>query len=100
MLGIWGDPAQTGKPAGDDLISGKPTVVLAIAAEQLRSPAAKLALQRVGSAEFSPPTWTCCASTWSRKASPTAVERLIAGHVSTALPRSTRPCCTRTGSPS
>jgi geranylgeranyl diphosphate synthase type I len=31
MLGISGDPALTGKPAGDDLISGKPTVVLALA---------------------------------------------------------------------
>src|SRR5688500_15697865 len=29
LLGVWGDPARTGKPAGDDLRSGKPTVLLA-----------------------------------------------------------------------
>lgn len=31
LLGVWGDPRATGKPVGDDLISGKPTVVLAAA---------------------------------------------------------------------
>ena len=35
LLGVWGDPARTGKPAGDDLRSGKPTVLLAWAAELL-----------------------------------------------------------------
>ena len=29
ILGVWGDPARTGKPVGDDLLSGKPTVLLA-----------------------------------------------------------------------
>lgn len=31
LLGVWGDPRTTGKPVGDDLTSGKPTVVLAAA---------------------------------------------------------------------
>jgi geranylgeranyl diphosphate synthase type I len=31
ILGVFGDPAQTGKPAGDDLREGKRTVLLAIA---------------------------------------------------------------------
>ncbi len=31
ILGVWGDPAATGKPAGDDLRSAKPTVLLALA---------------------------------------------------------------------
>lgn len=35
VLGVWGDPAVTGKPAGDDLRSGKPTVLLVWAAELL-----------------------------------------------------------------
>jgi geranylgeranyl diphosphate synthase, type I len=30
ILGVFGDPAQTGKPAGDDLREGKRTVLLAI----------------------------------------------------------------------
>src|SRR6478672_7794107 len=35
ILGVWGDPARTGKPVGDDLLSGKPTVLLAEAREAL-----------------------------------------------------------------
>lgn len=35
ILGIWGDPARTGKPVGDDLLSGKPTVLLAEAQRAL-----------------------------------------------------------------
>lgn len=31
LLGVWADPHKTGKPVGDDLLSGKPTVVLAAA---------------------------------------------------------------------
>lgn len=31
LLGVWGDPRTTGKPVGDDLVAGKPTVVLAAA---------------------------------------------------------------------
>ena len=39
VLGVWGDPAQTGKPAGDDLRSGKPTALLSWASELLPSSA-------------------------------------------------------------
>lgn len=31
LLGVFGDPAQTGKPAGDDLVEGKRTVLVALA---------------------------------------------------------------------
>lgn len=34
VLGVFGDPEQTGKPAGDDLREGKRTVLIAIAAER------------------------------------------------------------------
>jgi geranylgeranyl diphosphate synthase type I len=33
VLGVFGDPAVTGKPSGDDLRSGKRTVLVAEAAE-------------------------------------------------------------------
>ena len=33
LLGVFGDPAETGKPAGDDLREGKRTVLIALAAE-------------------------------------------------------------------
>jgi geranylgeranyl diphosphate synthase, type I len=35
LLGMFGDPRRTGKPVGDDLLSGKPTQVLALAADAL-----------------------------------------------------------------
>ncbi|RPK85151.1 Hexaprenyl-diphosphate synthase large subunit ((2E,6E)-farnesyl-diphosphate specific) [Streptomyces sp. ADI97-07] len=31
LLGVFGDPAQTGKPSGDDIREGKPTYLLAVA---------------------------------------------------------------------
>jgi len=34
ILGVFGDPAQTGKPAGDDLREGKRTALVAMALEQ------------------------------------------------------------------
>src|SRR6266581_3733249 len=34
ILGVFGDPAQTGKPAGDDVREGKRTVLLAIARDR------------------------------------------------------------------
>lgn len=35
LLGIWGDPVVMGKPAGDDLLEGKPTVLRVWAAQLL-----------------------------------------------------------------
>ena len=34
LLGVFGDPAVTGKPAGDDLREGKRTLLLALAVER------------------------------------------------------------------
>ena len=34
LLGVYGDPAVTGKPAGDDLREGKRTVLIALAADR------------------------------------------------------------------
>src|SRR5690606_26172109 len=33
LLGVFGDPRHTGKPAGDDLREGKPTLLLALTRE-------------------------------------------------------------------
>lgn len=33
LLGVFGDPQETGKPAGDDLVEGKRTVLVALALE-------------------------------------------------------------------
>ena len=51
ILGVFGDPAVTGKPSGDDLRSGKRTVLLAEAverAERTDPAAARLLLSSVG----------------------------------------------------
>lgn len=47
LLGVYGDPATTGKPAGDDLRTGKPTVLLMLA-RQLATPTQRRALDRAG----------------------------------------------------
>ncbi|WP_067795033.1 polyprenyl synthetase family protein [Actinomadura formosensis] len=45
VLGVYGDPAETGKPAGDDLREGKRTVLVALTLERA-SAAQAAALQR------------------------------------------------------
>lgn len=47
VLGVIGNPACTGKPVGDDLLAGKPTVLLALAEERF-SPSWRLELRRIG----------------------------------------------------
>jgi geranylgeranyl diphosphate synthase type I len=51
VLGVFGDPAVTGKPSGDDLRSGKRTVLLAEAvelADKSNRPAANLLRSSIG----------------------------------------------------
>ncbi|WP_372443753.1 polyprenyl synthetase family protein [Nucisporomicrobium flavum] len=45
ILGVYGDPAVTGKPAGDDLRTGKPTALLMLA-RQLATPAQRAELTK------------------------------------------------------
>ena len=40
LLGVYGDPSTTGKPAGDDLVEGKRTVLVAIALGRAEEPEA------------------------------------------------------------
>ncbi|RKN48271.1 polyprenyl synthetase family protein [Micromonospora endolithica] len=47
LLGVYGDPETTGKPAGDDLRIGKPTTLLMLA-RQLATPAQRGALEGAG----------------------------------------------------
>ncbi|HEY9289801.1 MAG TPA: polyprenyl synthetase family protein [Microlunatus sp.] len=53
ILGVWGDPKVTGKPAGDDLVSGKPTVIIALADQRL-APAEHSLLSRIGTTDLLP----------------------------------------------
>ncbi len=48
LLGVFGDPALTGKPAGDDLREGKRTVLVAIALTKAGPAEARLLTSRLG----------------------------------------------------
>ena len=48
ILGVFGDPAQTGKPAGDDVREGKRTVLLAIARARAGAAQARVIDERLG----------------------------------------------------
>ncbi|OJF15533.1 polyprenyl synthetase [Couchioplanes caeruleus subsp. caeruleus] len=53
LLGVYGDPAVTGKPAGDDLRTGKPTVLVMLA-RQLATPAQRAALAHTPAGAVNP----------------------------------------------
>jgi geranylgeranyl diphosphate synthase type I len=48
ILGLFGDPAQTGKPAGDDIREGKRTVLLAITGARASAAQAAIIGRRLG----------------------------------------------------
>lgn len=52
LLGVFGDPAVTGKPVGEDLREGKPTLLYALARAAATGPGAAL-LDRVGHPDLS-----------------------------------------------
>ncbi|EON23367.1 polyprenyl synthetase [Nocardioides sp. CF8] len=49
LLGVYGDPAVTGKPAGDDLVEGKRTVLVAMALDAAEPADAELLHTSLGS---------------------------------------------------
>ncbi|MFI6242123.1 polyprenyl synthetase family protein [Micromonospora sp. NPDC050795] len=79
LLGVYGDPAATGKPAGDDLRTGKPTTLLTLARE-LATPAQLAALERA--TDGSVDTF---AALVAETGAVTRVEQMIAERVSDAL---------------
>jgi geranylgeranyl diphosphate synthase type I len=48
ILGVFGDPKETGKPAGDDLREGKRTVLVAIAVERCSPAQAEVVRRHLG----------------------------------------------------
>jgi geranylgeranyl diphosphate synthase type I len=50
LLGVYGDPGATGKPAGDDLTEGKRTVLVALALEHAEAADGKRLDESLGSA--------------------------------------------------
>lgn len=48
VLGVFGDPTRTGKPAGDDLLEGKQTLLVALAMDKASDTQAALLLSCLG----------------------------------------------------
>ncbi|GAA2146003.1 polyprenyl synthetase family protein [Actinomadura napierensis] len=55
VLGVFGDPAETGKPAGDDLREGKRTVLVALTLERATAAQAAALERRLGDPELDLP---------------------------------------------
>ncbi|NES38994.1 polyprenyl synthetase family protein [Micromonospora sp. PPF5-17] len=83
LLGVYGDPAATGKPAGDDLRTGKPTALLMLA-RQLATPAQRRILDRAG-AVTAPHEMARLAELIQDTGAATRVERMISDRVGEAL---------------
>ena len=96
LLGVWGDPAQTGKPAGDDLLSGKPTVILSLGDRALRG-ASKRILSRVGTRDLSPADVTSLQDALRASGVQQAVESRISDHVEAAVAALDHPGLDRDG---
>lgn len=84
VLGIWGDPAVTGKPVGDDLLDGKPTVLLALAHERVTGPGREL-LDRVTAGLLEPQEVPAVLEVLDAAGVRFEVERLIHAEVEAAL---------------
>jgi len=84
LLGVWGDPQLTGKPAGDDLLCGKPTVILSLAHDRLQGAALEL-LSRVGTPELSPADVSHLQDALQASGVVDAVESRISGHIRAAV---------------
>ncbi len=83
-LGVWGDPVVTGKPAGEDLLEAKATVLLSVAQQQMRGWPAHL-LARVGTAGFGPLDAAALAQNMHEAGVDSQLEAMIAAEVEAAV---------------
>ena len=84
QLGIWGDPATTGKPSGDDLAEGKATVIMALASDRLSDTSAAGALRRLGTAQLESRDVGIVRSAIEAAGIPADIEAMIADEVASA----------------
>ncbi len=80
VLGVFGDAAVTGKPAGDDLREGKRTVLVALTREKLDSPARNLFDEMLGDPELTPEQIAFLQATISGSGALDRVESMIADY--------------------
>ena len=84
LLGVFGDPTVTGKPAGDDLREGKRTVLVALARTGMPGNAVRLFDELLGDPDLSDAQIRMLQSTIVDSGAVEKVERMIATHVERA----------------
>ena len=85
VLGVFGDPVQTGKPAGDDLREGKRTVLVAYALALGGSSAQKVIADSLGHEDLDDDGVTALRSLIEDSGALAATETLIEGHTRAAF---------------
>jgi geranylgeranyl diphosphate synthase type I len=84
LLGVYGDPELTGKPAGDDLREGKRTVLIALARTGLPGTARRLLDELLGDPELDATQIRMLQSTIRDSGAIDKVERMISHNVELA----------------
>jgi geranylgeranyl diphosphate synthase type I len=84
VLGVFGDPAITGKPAGDDLREGKRTVLIALARADLPASAVRLFDELLGDPDLDAAQIRMLQSTLVDSGAVEKIERMIAHNVQLA----------------
>ena len=79
-LGVFGDPEQTGKPAGDDLREGKRTVLIALTLENLPTSVRRIFEELLSSGEIEADQLEFMRQTIIETGAVEKTERLIAEH--------------------
>ncbi len=85
VLGVFGDPDETGKPAGDDLREGKRTVLVALALESASPAQTSLVSRHLGDPALGDPGVAALREVLTDTGALSRVEALIAGLTDEAL---------------
>ncbi|HST65436.1 MAG TPA: polyprenyl synthetase family protein, partial [Mycobacteriales bacterium] len=79
VLGVFGDPARTGKPAGDDLRECKPTVLVALARQASSAAQGQVLARHLGDPQLDPAGVAALSEVIVATGALAEVERMIAG---------------------
>ena len=85
VLGVFGDPSQTGKPAGDDLREGKRTALVAMALERATPAQAAVVRRHLGDPRLSDEGLAALRAVLTETGACRRVEALIAERLATAV---------------
>ena len=84
LLGVFGKPEVTGKPAGDDLIEGKRTVLIAMARERVQPGVRNVIDELLGNRELTAAQIEMLQQTIIDSGAASELERVIADYVASA----------------